>query len=81
MDVQADIKWIQNELNDVKDPLLIEAFKNLLTYRRTTKTTDEDRISIEQYNQELDVSISQIDKGEFYTSEEMKERISQWGKG
>ncbi|MHA7060241.1 addiction module protein [Aquimarina sp. M1] len=34
MDLQADIKWILEELKDVKDPTLIEAFKNMLKYRR-----------------------------------------------
>ncbi|MEW7279206.1 addiction module protein [Aquimarina sp. 2201CG1-2-11] len=34
MDLQADIKWILEELKDVKDPTLIEAFKNMLQYRR-----------------------------------------------
>ncbi len=34
MDIQADLKWILEELKDVKDPTLIEAFKNMLQYRR-----------------------------------------------
>lgn len=34
MDLQGDIKWIQNELNDVKDPKIIETFKKLLKNRR-----------------------------------------------
>ncbi len=34
MDLQGDIKWIQNELNDVKDPDFIAAIKNMLQYRR-----------------------------------------------
>jgi hypothetical protein len=27
MDLQADLKWIQKELQDVRDPTLIEVFK------------------------------------------------------
>ncbi len=34
MDLQGDIKWIQNELNNVKDPKIIETFKKLLKNRR-----------------------------------------------
>lgn len=41
---------------------------------------DDDRISIEQYNRELDESIAQIERGETYTHEEMGERIRQWAK-
>ena len=77
MDIKADIKWIQNELKHVKDPALIEAFKNLLQYR---KKVSSERIGIEQYNKELDESIAQIERGELYTHEEMGERIKQWRK-
>ena len=34
MDLQTDINWIVAELKQVKDPHLIEAFKQLLIYRR-----------------------------------------------
>ena len=34
MDIQADIKWIQQELNNVSDPVLIAAFKSLLAYKQ-----------------------------------------------
>lgn len=33
MDLQADIKWIIRELQDVNDPKLIAIFKNLLKSR------------------------------------------------
>ncbi len=41
---------------------------------------DEERISIEQYNKELDESIDEIARGETYTQEEMGERIKKWAK-
>ena len=77
MDLNADIKWIRKELKEVKDPTLIEAFKNLLQYR---KKVMPERISVEQYNKELDESIAQIERGEFYTHEEVGERIKKWAK-
>lgn len=77
MDIKADLKWIQNELKHVKDPVLIEAFKNLLQYR---KKVSPERVGIEQYNKELDESIAQIDREEVYAHEEMGSRIKQWGK-
>ena len=33
MGLQADINWIKSEIEKVKDPFLVEAFKNLLNYR------------------------------------------------
>jgi hypothetical protein len=37
MDIQADIKWIQQELNNVSDPDLIAAFQSLLAYKQELK--------------------------------------------
>tara|TARA_R110002033_G_scaffold170860_1_gene214522 strand:- start:6484 stop:6720 length:237 start_codon:yes stop_codon:yes gene_type:complete len=77
MDLQADLKWIQQELSNVKDPTFIKAIKNMLKYR---KKVSSERISVEQYNKEIEASIAQIENGQTYTHEEMGERIKQWGK-
>lgn len=77
MDLQADLKWIQKELQDVKDPTLLEAIKNILKYRRKVSS---ERISIEQYNKEIDASIADIEAGNHHTHEEVKEMVKQWGK-
>ncbi|PHQ28514.1 hypothetical protein [Leeuwenhoekiella nanhaiensis] len=76
MSVQADIKWIHEELDKVNDPLFIEAIKNMLKYN---KKVSSQRISIEEYNKELDTSIAQIKSGEIFTHEQMRERIKKWG--
>jgi len=75
MDIKADLKWIQKELKEVKDPTFIEAIKNMLQYRKNVST---ERISIEQYNKELDESIAQIERGEFYTQEEVGKMAKEW---
>lgn len=77
MNMEADIKWIQQELDTVKDPAFIEAIKNMLKYRSKVST---ERISIEQYNKEMGASIAQIERGETYTHQEMQDRIKQWTK-
>ncbi len=77
MDLQADLKWIRQELENIKDPIFIEAIKNMLKYR---KKVSSERISIEQYNEEINASITQIESGKTYTHHEMGERIKQWGK-
>ncbi len=75
MDLKAEIKWIHQELDNVKDPTLIEVFKNILKYR---KKVSSERISIEQYNKEIDESIAQIEKGDFYTQEEVEKMAKEW---
>ena len=77
MDLLADIKWIQEELQGVKDPALIEVFKSMLKYRRKVSS---DRISIEQYNNELEASEKEIEQGNFYTHEQVREMAKQWGR-
>ena len=41
------------------------------------KSNTSDRISIEQYNKEIDESLAQIEKGEAYTHQEVKSMIRQ----
>ncbi len=41
MDLQTDINWIVAELKQVKDPHLIEAFKQLLIYRKADRSEQE----------------------------------------
>ena len=77
MDLQAEINWIQKELQEAKDPTLIEIFKNILKYRRKSFSG---RISIEQYNNELEASEKEIELGDFYTHKQVREKASQWGR-
>lgn len=77
MDLQADLKWIHRELDKVKDPTFIEAIKNMLKYN---KKVSSERISIEQYNKEIDASIAQIENGQTYTHQQVGERIKKWAK-
>ena len=77
MDLQADLKWIHQELDNVKDPTLLEAIKNILKYR---KKVSSERISIEQYNKELEASEKEIESGNFYTQEQVRKKASQWGR-
>lgn len=70
MDIQADIKWIQNELNKVNDPDLIEAFKRLLQFRKKTET-----FTLEKYNLELKEAENRIDQGIYLTQEQVEKRL------
>ena len=76
MDLQAEIKWIQKELNKVEDETLLNAIKNILKYR--VKKTQTERISIEQYNKEIDEAEADIEAGNYYTTDEARKIASQW---
>lgn len=75
MNIEAEIKQLQEELKYVKDPALIEVFKKLL---RNQKEIITDRISIEHYNEEIDAAITRVERGEFYTQEEAEKVMSSW---
>ena len=77
MGVEADLKWIHNEMDQVKDPYFIEAIKNMLEYRKKVST---ERISIEQYNKEIDEAERDIENGNYYTQEEVEKRSKEWGR-
>ena len=76
MDLQADIKWIQKELNKVEDKTLLDAIKSMLKYR--AKVIQQKRISIEQYNKEVNEAIARVENGEFYTQEEAENIMDKW---
>ena len=59
MNLQADINWIREELVNVKDPNLVEAFKNMLKYRKTKITTNQ-----EELQQRTQDSLEAIERGE-----------------
>ncbi len=44
MDIQSELNWIHKELDEVKDPTLIEAFKNMLKYRKKVTNIESDYI-------------------------------------
>lgn len=79
MDYQAEIKWIETALLESKDPTFIKAVKNMIqSMRKVKQSMSTERISIEQYNRELDESIAQIERGEFYTQEEVEKMAKEW---
>ncbi len=76
MDINTERSLIIKELQQVEDISLLKAIKAVLHYGLQS----EGRISIDQYNQELDEAESRIARGEFVTHEEAINRIKGWRK-
>lgn len=73
MDLQTrKYKFIQKLFN--VNEVLFEQLEDVL--KKGTK--EPNRISLEQYNKEIDESISQIERGEFYTQEEVEKMAKEW---
>jgi hypothetical protein len=75
MDLEARKYQFIQKLSDVNESLF-EQLENLL--KKGTK--ESKRISIEQYNKELDEAEKDIEAGNYYTIEEARKIASEWGK-
>ena len=75
MDIQADISWIRAELKSVTDPHLIEAFKQLLTYR---KSKPETAMSKSQFVAEIKEAEEQIENGDYLSLDEFEKSAKKW---
>ena len=76
MNAEAEIKWIAEELTQIKDPSIIQYFKNFLLSLK--EDSNSERISIEQYNKEVDEVVAQYRKGDYITHEELEEKVKEW---
>ncbi len=68
MDVKAERSQIIKELQQVEDISLLRALKHMIHYG----LKNDGRISIEQYNRELDEAEARVKRGEFFTHKEVK---------
>jgi hypothetical protein len=75
MDIQAEINWIHQEIDKVKDPSFIEKMKHLLQ----SINSSSDATSVE-YNTDIDKALDSIKKGNFRTEEEAKTISKKWGR-
>jgi predicted transcriptional regulator len=70
----ADIRKKLHQYIDESEEKKIHAIYTLLE----DEITNGSRISIEQYNKEIEEAEAEIDRGEYITHEELKKQIKQW---
>ncbi|PCE63162.1 hypothetical protein [Sediminicola luteus] len=78
MDLQAELKWIHEEIDKVNDPTLVRAIKAILMQRHKVPGNDVLRETLETYNKEIDRANAEIDKGEYLTHEQVKNLTKEW---
>ena len=74
MDIKTERSLLIKELQQVEDLSLLQAIKAVLHYG----LKNEGRISIEQYNQEMDEANARIESGKFITQEDLEKEAAQW---
>ena len=75
MDLKAEKTALMKRLEQINDKSLIKAINHIIDFGLGKI---EERISIEQYNHELDEADSAIDRGDFYTQEEVEKKAKKW---
>ncbi len=75
MSIQADISWIRSELKNVRDPHLIEAFKQLLAYRNSKPSG---AMSKTQFVAEIEEAEKQIENGDYLSLDEFERSAEKW---
>src|SRR5688500_4508389 len=59
-------------------PLSKQQKKALIAFLQSSGIEPAGRISIEQYNKEIDEAMEEYERGEFYTQEEVEEMSKKW---
>lgn len=75
MDIQAELNWIHQEIDKVKDPSFVEKLKHLLQSINNS-TVDSDAA----YNLDIENALENIKKGNVYTEDEAREIAKKWGR-
>jgi hypothetical protein len=75
MDIQAEINWIHQEIDKVKDPSFVDKLKNLLlSINSTTEATVVD------YNIDIEKALESIKNGNFHSEDEARKISRKWGR-
>lgn len=74
MDIDSEKAVLIKEIEQVQDLSLLKLLKSMLHYG----LKNEGRISLEQYNLELEEADSEIERGEFYVHEDALKEIRSW---
>lgn len=76
MDIQAEIKWIQNALLESKDPTFVEAVKSMIKSMKKVKET----LSSEQMREDAFMAEAEADikAGRVYGIEEAHKIADNW---
>lgn len=75
MDIQAELNWIHQEIDKVKDPSFVEKLKHLLQSINNSNAESD-----ASYNLDIESALENIKKGNIYTEDEAKEIAEKWGR-
>ncbi len=74
MSIHTERALLIKELEKVEDISLLNAIKVMVLYG----LKNEGKISVEQYNRELDEATARIEAGDFVTQEDLEKESANW---
>ena len=74
MDNNSEKAVLLKEIEQLEDISLLRVLKSMLHYG----LKNEGRISVEQYNKELEEADAEIEKGEYLTPDEALKEVRSW---
>ena len=74
MDINSEKAVLIREIEQLEDISLVSVLKSMLHY----VLKNEGRITLEQYNRELEEADAEIEKGDFLTHEDSLKEIRSW---
>jgi hypothetical protein len=74
MDINSEKALLIREIEQLEDLSLIKVLKSMLHYA----LKHEGKVSLEQYNRELEEADAEIERGEFLSHEEALKEIRSW---
>ena len=74
MDINSEKALLINEIQQLEDLSLVRVLKSMLHYG----LKNEGRISLEQYNKEMEEADAEIEKGDFLTHKDALKEIRSW---
>ena len=77
MSYTLEKEWLRyfEQLNEAEKKSVVSLIK---TFLKSQKGKGSDRVTIEQYNDEIDESLEQAIQGNYITQEEMEKKASKW---
>jgi hypothetical protein len=72
--IDKELMKYVSQLSEIQKKSLLEKVKSFLKINKI----QPERITIEQYNREIDEAIARVEAGDFYTQDEVERMSKEW---
>jgi hypothetical protein len=80
LSIDKELKQFWPKLTVAQKEAVLTVVKTYVAPQGHEFLPDETEVTIDEYNREIDEAMAEIDRGEFYTNEEVKKMFAAWDK-